>query len=71
MKSPNEELHEHWELGHSTHDISITEFEWSILRFMTAFERCIVQMSNNFTACGFYAKNASDIFVTFQAVEPR
>jgi predicted MarR family transcription regulator len=46
MKSPNEELHEHRELGHSTNDISITEFEWSILRFMTAFERCIVQMSN-------------------------
>ncbi|MEM8662080.1 MAG: winged helix DNA-binding protein [Pseudomonadota bacterium] len=45
-KSGGDVLHRHWELGRTEHDIALTEFEWSVLRFMNAFERCILQMAN-------------------------
>jgi predicted MarR family transcription regulator len=42
----NDHLHEHWALGDTHHDIALTEFEWTIMRFFNAFERCVVQMAN-------------------------
>ena len=43
---PEDSLHEHWELGRTSHDVSLTEFEWTIMRFFNAFERCVLQMAN-------------------------
>jgi predicted MarR family transcription regulator len=41
-----DDLHRHWELGHTAHEIALTEFEWTIMRFYSAFERCILQLAN-------------------------
>ena len=35
-----------WELGHSDREKAFTEFEWTIMRFYNAFERCILQLAN-------------------------
>jgi len=38
--------HRPWHLGRTPHEVLITEFEWSVIRFQQAFERHILQIAH-------------------------
>lgn len=38
--------HRAWHLGLTDHEVLITEFEWSVIRFQQAFERYILQIAH-------------------------
>ena len=38
--------HRPWHLGLTPHEVLITEFEWSVIRFQQAFERYILQIAH-------------------------
>lgn len=38
--------HRPWHLGRTPHEVLITEFEWSVIRFQQAFERYILQIAH-------------------------
>lgn len=42
---PRDVLHRRWPLGGDEHAITTTEFEWSIIRFFSAFERSSQQLA--------------------------
>lgn len=45
ISAQSDVLHRDWSLATNEHGVSVTEFEWGILRFISAFERSCVQLS--------------------------
>jgi len=52
IRSETDTLHRDWSLATNEHGVSVTEFEWGILRFISAFERSCVQLSRLASAEG-------------------